>query len=444
MLKQHLIAFVFVSCMPFLQTTYSLSLSGKLSNGVLLSNDASGKYAVIIDAGSTGSRLHVLHFDRNLDLVQIGQDFEFFKAIKPGLSSYADGPEAAAQSLKPLLEKAEAIVPKEFRANTPVKVGATAGLRLLKGDSSEKILQAVRDLLKNESSLKYKAEWVTILEGSQEAAYIWAAINYLLGTAGKKYSETVGTIDLGGGSVQMTYAVSKEVALKASKLSKKETYIQEKNLLGSTYHLYAYSYLNYGLLAARAEILKVSRNSSHPCILYGYHGYYTYGDVAYRASAFPTGPNMKKCRAFVLKALKINAPCKHKKCTFNGVWNGGGGDGQKNLYVASFFYDRASQVGVIKTNVPSATARPLHFLSAAKRACRTKYKDIKSVFPNINESDRPFTCLDLVYEYSLLVNGFGLNPFKKITLVKKIKYKDSLLETAWPLGSAIDAVSSQN
>ena len=38
----------------------------------------------------------------------------------------------------------------------------------------------------------------------------------------------------------------------------------------------------------------------------------------------------------------------------------------------------------------------------------------------------------------------GLNPFKKITLVKKIKYKDSLLETAWPLGSAIDAVSSQN
>ena len=74
-----------------------------------------------------------------------------------------------------------------------------------------------------------------------------------MGTAGKKYSETVGTIDLGGGSVQMTYAVSKEVALKASKLSNgKETYIQEKNLLGTTYHLYAYRYAapldEYGLL----------------------------------------------------------------------------------------------------------------------------------------------------------------------------------------------------
>lgn len=32
------------------------------------------------------------------------------------------------------------------------------------------------------------------------------------------------------------------------------------------------------------------------------------------------------------------------KCTFGGVWNGGGGDGQKNLFVASFFYDRAAEV----------------------------------------------------------------------------------------------------
>lgn len=32
------------------------------------------------------------------------------------------------------------------------------------------------------------------------------------------------------------------------------------------------------------------------------------------------------------------------KCTFGGVWNGGGGDGQKNLFVASFFFDRAAEV----------------------------------------------------------------------------------------------------
>lgn len=35
------------------------------------------------------------------------------------------------------------------------------------------------------------------------------------------------------------------------------------------------------------------------------------------------------------------------KCTFGGIWNGGGGDGQKNLFVASFFFDRAAEVIIV-------------------------------------------------------------------------------------------------
>lgn len=47
-------------------------------------------------------------------------------------------------------------------------------------------------------------------------------------------------------------------------------------------------------------------------------------------------------------ALKVNeSTCRHMKCTFGGVWNGGGGDGLKNLFVASFFFDRASEVAII-------------------------------------------------------------------------------------------------
>lgn len=417
------------------------SLNGFLN---LVLGEDSEQYVVIFDAGSTGSRVHVYRFDSNMNLLKIGDDYEYFEKTTPGLSSYADDPTAAAQSLKTLLENAEAIVPEEFRANTPVLVGATAGLRQLTGDAAENILEAVRNLLKNESSLKYKAEWVTILEGFQEASYGWVAINYLLESIGKNYSETVGSVDLGGGSVEMTYAVSEKTAAEASNIvsNNGEPYIRENNFLGTTYYLYAYSYLNYGLLAARAEILKVSRNSSNPCILYGYDGYYTYEDVVYRASALPTGPNIKQCWGFVKEALNISAPCQHKNCTFNGVWNGGGGDGKKNLYVASFFYDIGSEVGIFEPNAPSATVRPADFLSAANRACATKYEDIQSVFPNINEKDKPVICMDLIYMYTLLVNGFGENPFKKITVVQKIKYKDSFLDATWTLGSAIDAVSS--
>jgi len=40
-------------------------------------------------------------------------------------------------------------------------------------------------------------------------------------------------------------------------------------------HYFLFSYLHYGLLAARAEILKVSGDSGNPCILEGYEGIYT-------------------------------------------------------------------------------------------------------------------------------------------------------------------------
>lgn len=38
----------------------------------------------------------------------------------------------------------------------------------------------------------------------------------------------------------------------------------------------SYSYLKYGLLAARAEILKASGDSDNPCILAGYQGMFKF------------------------------------------------------------------------------------------------------------------------------------------------------------------------
>lgn len=76
-------------------------------------------------------------------------------------------------------------------------------------------------------------------------------------------------------------------------------------------------------------------------------GSYKYGGKVYPASAMSQGSSMTNCRLVALKALKVNeSTCTHMKCTFGGVWNGGGGDGQKNLFVASFFFDRAAEVRV--------------------------------------------------------------------------------------------------
>ncbi|KAH9295320.1 hypothetical protein KI387_038908, partial [Taxus chinensis] len=133
----------------------------------------SRSYAVVFDAGSSGSRVHVYCFDHNLELVPIGNDLELFEQKKPGLSAYAANPQEAANSLKSLLEAAEAVVPEKLRKSTPVRVGATAGLRQLPGDSSERILQEVRELLAGKSSLEFKPKWVTVLDGAQEGSFQW-------------------------------------------------------------------------------------------------------------------------------------------------------------------------------------------------------------------------------------------------------------------------------
>ncbi|KAJ0778237.1 putative apyrase [Helianthus annuus] len=269
-------------------------------------------------------------------------------------------------------------------------------------------------------------------------------INYLLKNLGKNYSSTVGVVDLGGGSVQMAYAISETDAAKAPKTTKGEDlYVKEMFLKGTKYYLYVHSYLNYGLLAARAEILGVAKDVHNPCILAGYNGVYTYGGIDYKVSAPSSGSSMSKCRKEVLKALKVNdTTCTHSKCTFGGVWNGGGGDGQKRLYVASFFFDRAAEVGFINGSKPVAKARPQDFQVAAQRACRTTLEDAKSKYPDVDPANLPYLCMDLVYQYTLLVDGFDLKPRKHITLVKQVEYQNSLVEAAWPLGSAIEAVSA--
>ncbi|XP_057811986.1 apyrase-like [Salvia miltiorrhiza] len=395
------------------------------------------KYAVVFDAGSTGSRVHVFSFDSDIGLLKIDQDYEFYAAVTPGLSSYPDDPKAAADSLRPLLDQAQAVVPQELRSTTPLKLGATAGLRLLPGNASEAILEAVKEYFEQESSLDYRPEWVSVLEGTDEAAYMWLAINYLLESLRGGFSQTVGVVDLGGGSVQMAYALSESAASNAP-----PAYVFQKLILGTNYNLYTHSYLNYGLKAARAQSLNISGGAGNPCVTNGYQGTYEYNGEVYNAAPPRSGTNLRRCRALARKVLKVDAPCSHNNCTFDGIWSGGGGDGFTNLYIASYFYDTAAESGIVKVDANTARIQPIVYRDAAKRACRANIENIKSIFPAIEEGDLGYLCMDLVYEYSLLVDGFHLDPFEEVTVVKNVDYKGSLIGAAWPLGCAVELLSS--
>nr|CAB3505145.1 unnamed protein product [Digitaria exilis] len=258
------------------------------------------------------------------------------------------------------------------------------------------------------------------------------ALNYLLDKLGRDYSQTVGVIEMGGASVQMSYAISANAAAKAPAVPDgKEPYVTK-------------DYLHYGAFAARAEILKAKSGQFSFCMLRGFTGNYPYNGKQYDATATEGGAYYQKCREEITKALKLNAPCKTKNCTFNGVWSGGGGLGQDNLYVASSFYYMATKVGIIDSKAPSARTSPAAFRAIARKVCQLSVKSAKLSYPEIRDNDVPYMCMDLTYQYTLLVDGFGVPSIKKITVVAKVKHGEYYVEAAWPLGTAIEAVSPKN
>jgi len=43
----------------------------------------------------------------------------------------------------------------------------------------------------------------------------------------------------------------------------------------------------------------------------------------------------------------------------------------------------------------------------AKQACGKTFEEAKSSYPRLSEERVPFVCMDVAYQYALLVDGFG-------------------------------------
>jgi Golgi nucleoside diphosphatase len=83
------------------------------------------KYVVMIDAGSSGSRVHVYSYRDAAPLPEFELPSKTLK-LKPGLSSYEHAPAAGGASLLGLLEFARKHVRPADMAQTPVYLYAYA------------------------------------------------------------------------------------------------------------------------------------------------------------------------------------------------------------------------------------------------------------------------------------------------------------------------------
>tara|TARA_B110000208_G_C11686295_1_gene400645 strand:- start:346 stop:951 length:606 start_codon:yes stop_codon:yes gene_type:complete len=102
------------------------------------------RYAVVIDCGSSGSRLHAYSFSSGRGGIDVID--ELFLPIKPGLGKFAGRPVEGASSLQPLIDAARNYVPEAEHTTTRLVIGATAGLRVLPGTQADELLEAVREL----------------------------------------------------------------------------------------------------------------------------------------------------------------------------------------------------------------------------------------------------------------------------------------------------------
>ncbi|XP_063457005.1 ectonucleoside triphosphate diphosphohydrolase 6 isoform X14 [Pan paniscus] len=243
-------------------------------------------YGIMFDAGSTGTRVHVFQFTRPPRETPT-LTHETFKALKPGLSAYADDVEKSAQGIQELLDVAKQDIPFDFWKATPLVLKATAGLRLLPGEKAQKLLQKVKEVFKA-SPFLVGDDCVSIMNGTDEGVSAWITINFLTGSLKTPGGSSVGMLDLGGGSTQIAFLPRVEGTLQASPPG----YLTALRMFNRTYKLYSYSYLGLGLMSARLAILggvegqpaKDGKELVSPCLSPSFKGEWEHAEVTYRVS----------------------------------------------------------------------------------------------------------------------------------------------------------------
>ena len=158
----------------------------------VVDRDDATTFGILIDAGSTGSRVHIYQWEKRdfntlpppLSLPLTSE--RWTERIKPGLSDFNDDAERAARTLIPLIETAKRTLGnyKHAWSSYPIYVKATAGMRELPEKKRDATIDAVRKLLKDNSTCPFdfaNKEQARVIAGEEEAAYAWVAVNFVDG-----------------------------------------------------------------------------------------------------------------------------------------------------------------------------------------------------------------------------------------------------------------------
>ncbi|XP_016319472.1 ectonucleoside triphosphate diphosphohydrolase 6-like isoform X2 [Sinocyclocheilus anshuiensis] len=375
------------------------------------------QYGIMLDAGSTGTRIHIFKFQiEPNEAAKLAH--ETFRAIKPGLSAYADDPEKSKEGLLELLKVAKDTVPDRLWSSSPLMLRATAGLRLLPGEKATILLDKVREVF-SESLFLYRPDSVSIMDGTDEGMSAWITINFLLGGLHGSETPTVGMLDLGGGSTQITLALQDEKTIQTLPID----YVTSFQMFNISHALYSHSYLGLGLMSTRLAVLggfegqpSGPQELVSPCLAPDYSGQWEHAEVLYTVKGQKAGePIYETCLTKVEKMI-------YKRVRkIEGVKD-------MDFYAFSYYYDRAVDLGLIDEST-GGTVRVSDYIEGAKKVCNNMSAG------GIKES--PFLCLDLTY-ISVLLQELDFPPDKELKLARQINN----VETSWALGATFYCIES--
>ncbi|KAI8065394.1 nucleoside phosphatase family-domain-containing protein [Gilbertella persicaria] len=327
------------------------------------------RYGVIIDAGSSGSRVYVYSWKDHeftkssltaeelkgkIPIVERGdQDgLKWTSREEPGISTFGPKPNEVGEHLDMLLDFAKEVVPREHHSSTPIFLMATAGMRLLPEDQQTALLSATCNYMRQHTSFFISDcdTHVRIIPGELEGVYGWVAVNYLMGgfdsnikayTDKKSPEETVeqhhtfGFLDMGGASAQIAFEPEHH---QRQEHMDDLTRITLHTLDGRTvdYDVFVTTFLGYGSNEARRRYLenrvkKLFADSNGKNLLDQHHLLHlddpclptnlniTDTSSTSVALALHGTGNFDQCIEYTVPLLNKDADCPTKPCLFNGV-----------------------------------------------------------------------------------------------------------------------------
>jgi len=414
------------------------------------------RYLTIIDAGSSGCRAHVFSYSQAGTKVEVNPAHKSYK-VKPGLSSYADEPSKATESVEPLLDFIAGEIPEEQRGESPVFLKATAGLRLVEPSKRDAILDAVSAVFQASEYAFDRQDGAKVIAGTEEGGFGWMSVNFLLDTLD---DGPVGVVEMGGASAQVTtlFAKSSSNGLLPSLDNIKDT-TKTPNLRGDGasaasaasadselpsdssfdfdmngehFDLYAHSYLGYGLEKARETLTQYLTDAGamgDPCINEGYAPNLQSMTVYDGTVAIPGRGNAADCRATIERALfpEPPGPCPYASCS--QIQNAFQPPKlPKLLAFENFFYTQKMLGGSFDT--------PKGFDDKAADVCDKTFDELTLAgYPKDGSDTKDLVklCFAAVYLPTFLEKGLKLNSDEHL----KIQQDVGDFDIDWSLGAAI-------